>query len=628
MDNVNGNDGLDSDVDRDDVPGDRVALKQKPAKKKKNKRSVFLPMIILSIAVIAGSVGGFFFWTMSDLPRIKLLEEYVPLESTMVYSMDNDLLAELYVERRTFLPYYKIPEHVKNAFIAVEDVRFYKHNGIDFVRIFGALLKDIRARAFVQGGSTLTQQLAKMLFLKPDRSISRKIKEAALSIQIENHYTKDEIIGLYLNQAYFGTRSYGIEAAAHTYFGKNTGELTIGEAALLAAIPKAPSTYSPVRNPEKALSRRNLVLKKMYINDLITKSQYDKALKERIPTTYFSRKYRAPYFIDYVRNELEDDYGEKLYTSGIKVYTTLDSKMQSAAEQALAFGMQNLAKRGRKQIQAALVAIDLKTGGIKAMVGGTDFRKTQYNRATMAMRQSGSSFKPIVYLTALNNGYTPDDTILDEPISYPGKDSGDVWVPKNYKKDYHGPVTLRYAIAESLNAATVYLANRVGIKNVVETAKELGIKSTVLPYLSSAIGASDVTLIEMTYAYAALANGKRFKHTFVDKVVNRDGMVVEEAGYSSKNVIDPDIVDEERELLRGVIENGTGRAALDLDRKVYGKTGTTNDYTDAWFIGFDDSVAVGVWVGRDNHQPIGDKETGAQAALPIWMEFMKNIHPK
>ncbi|MEO5359323.1 MAG: PBP1A family penicillin-binding protein [Nitrospirota bacterium] len=594
-------------------------------KTKTSKASIILPLILIVIAVSLGFFSGYLFWAFSDLPKIRQLEQYAPLESSIVYSADNEILAELFVERRTFVPYFSIPQHVKNAFIAVEDARFYKHSGIDFVRIVGAMIEDIKAGGFVQGGSTITQQLAKMLFLKPERSINRKVKEAALSIQIERHYTKDEIIGLYLNQAYFGTRAYGIEAAAFTYFGKTASNLSIAEAALLSAIPKAPSTYSPFKNAQKSLNRRNYAIRKMLENGFIDERQHDAALKEPLPTIPHTRKYKSPYFLDYVKNTLEDDYDEKLYTAGLKIYTTLDYRLQRAAEHAVDFGVSILNKRGRKNVQAALLAVDLKTGGIKAMVGGTDFWETQFNRVTQAVRQPGSSFKPIVYLAAFNQGFSPEDVIYDGPISFTGRNKADVWVPQNYDREYKGDVPIRFALAHSLNAATVYLADKVGIKNVIETAKMLGIKSTIQPYMPSALGASDMTLLELVYAYAAFATGKRFDHLSVERIVDRDGLLIEEQKAAPpKAILDNLAVEEMKTILRAVITEGTGRAAMSLPQTVYGKTGTTDDYVDAWFLGFDNNLAVGVWVGRDNHRPIGEKETGSHAALPIWMEFMKN----
>ncbi|NOZ25480.1 MAG: PBP1A family penicillin-binding protein [Nitrospirae bacterium] len=586
---------------------------------------MFRGLIIVGLlGILAGVLSGVVFRSLSDLPRIEALEEYNPIEASKVYSSSGDVIAEYYVERRTFVPFYRIPDHVKNAFVAIEDERFYRHHGIDFIGIARALLYDIKAGRIVQGGSTITQQLAKLLFLKPERNISRKIKEAALSIQIEKRYTKDEIIGLYLNQAYFGTKAYGIEAASHTYFNKSTEELTLAEAALLAAIPRAPSYYSPFKNPEKALTRRNLVLRKMLKLGYISEEDYRAAIEEPLPDKVHRRRYKAPYFIEYLREILEGRYSENLYSAGLRVYSTLDMHMQEVAEEAVSRGVENLEKRVSPGVQAALLAVDLETGEIRAMVGGTDFWQTQFNRATQALRQPGSAFKPFVYLTALQMGFIPEDKIVDTEVGYPTPDRQDVWSPRNYEKQYNGEVTLRYALAHSLNAATVCLADLIGIENVVRTAREVGIRRKVNPYLSSAIGASEASLMDIVYGYATLAQGYRLKPLFIDRVTDRDGLTLEEHYPGAERVIDEAVVDEIRDMLRSVILDGTGRMAKVIDRPVYGKTGTTNDYTDAWFVGFDDSLAVGVWVGRDDHTPIGDKETGARAALPIWIEFMKN----
>ncbi len=581
-------------------------------------------IIVGLLGVLAGVLSGVVFRSLSDLPRIEALEEYTPTEASKVYSSSGDVIAEYYVERRTFVPFYRIPDHVKKAFVAIEDERFYRHHGIDLIGIARALLYDIKAGRIVQGGSTITQQLAKLLFLKPERNISRKIKEAALSIQIEKRYTKDEIMGLYLNQAYFGTKAYGIEAASHTYFDKSTEELTLAEAALLAALPRAPSYYSPFKNPEKALARRNLVLKKMLRLGYITEDDYRAALDEPLPDKIHRRRYKAPYFIEYLREMLERRYSDSLYTAGLRVYSPLDMGMQEVAEQAVSKGVRELEQRVAPGVQAALLAVDLETGEVRAMVGGTDFWQTQFNRATQALRQPGSAFKPFVYLAALQAGLMPEDVIVDVEVGYPTPDNLDVWSPRNYEKRYNGEVTLRYALSHSLNAATVCLADLIGIDSVVRTARDVGIRSKVNPYLSSAIGASEATLMDMVYGYAALAQGYRLKPLFIDRVTDRDGLTLEEHYPAAERVIDEAVVDEIRDMLRSVILDGTGRMAKVIDRPVYGKTGTTNDYTDAWFVGFDDTLAVGVWVGRDDHTPIGDKETGARAALPIWIEFMRN----
>lgn len=598
-------------------------LEQDLAQSEKSRRFRIGILILVICAVLTGVAGGLLAWTVSGLPKVKTLEEYLPAESSKVYSADGKLLAEFYYERRTFLPHHIIPDHVKKAFIAIEDTRFYSHPGIDVIGILRAMAHNIMAGGVVQGGSTITQQLAKMLFLKPERSLSRKIREAFLSVEIERHYTKEEILGLYLNQTDFGTRAYGIEAAAQTYFGVTTQELTTAQAALLAALPKGPTFYSPFRHPDRARSRRNLVLSHMLKERFITKEQYEQAVAEPLPETPHYRKYEAPYFLELLRQEFEQKYGPAIYTAGYRVFSTIDLQLQHIAEEALANGIKEIEKRRRKGVQGALVALDLATGEIKAMVGGFDFWKNQFNRATQALRQPGSAFKPFVYLAAVRRGMTYHDTVLDEPITFTGKDENDLWTPQNYDGTYNGEVTLRTALAKSLNAATVRLANRIGLDTVITTARDLGIKSTLQPYMPLALGASDVTLLEITTAYAAFATGKRPDPLYYTRVVDRDGIALEEQYSKLTPIIDDDSLKQMRVLLEAVVQEGTAVRAKTVGRPVFGKTGTTNDYSDAWFIGFDDRLAVGVWVGRDNHTPIGNKETGSAAALPIWIEFMK-----
>jgi len=591
------------------------------AKKKLPSERIIVLLIILSALI--GVLGSFTYWVFSDLPKIKHLEEYTPIESSRVYSSDGKVIAELYIERRTFVPYYQMPEQVKRAFISVEDIRFYYHPGVDLIGVMRALWRDVRAGGIVEGGSTITQQLARMLFLKPERSVKRKLKEAALSILIEKHYTKDEILGLYLNQTYFGTRAYGIEAASQTYFGKSVSELTIGEAALLASLPKAPSLYSPFKNPEGARERRSVVLKKILSHDFITGKEFENGMAEPLPKIPHMRRYEAPYFIEFMRQRLEQKYGPEIYTSGYKIYSALDYRMQKIAEEAIRKGIEAIEQRVEPGIQASLIAIELQTGHIKAMVGGLDFWRNQYNRATQAKRQPGSAFKPFVYLTAFENGMLSQDKIIDSPISFRGAQHGKVWSPKNYDGKYYGLVTLKRALAKSLNAATVRLADRVGMENVIETARRLGIKGDLQPYMPTALGASDVTLMELVSAYSTFATGRNIEPLIYEKILNRDGVVIEETRPNAEEIINRNAVEEMRIALDAVIQEGTARKAKEVGRPVYGKTGTTNDYTDAWFIGFDDSLAVGVWVGRDDHAPIGQGETGARAALPIWIEFMK-----
>jgi len=579
----------------------------------------------LLIMIVIGGAGGYMYSLVSNLPDIGKLEGFIPSESSIVYSADGRQLSEFYVERRTYIPHYKIPIKIKQAFIAIEDRRFYSHHGVDFFGILRALYKDIRAQGMVEGGSTITQQLAKMVFLKSEKSIKRKIKEAIIAAKLEKRYTKEEILGMYLNQIYFGTRAYGIDAAARTYFGKAVDQLSIGEIALIAGLQKAPSKYSPFRRPEKARARRDLVLKRMLEEDFITKTEYETGRNEPLPQKPFYRKFEAPYFVESLRQQLEEKYRD-IYTGGYKIYSTIDFTMQKAAEEAVANGIAVVNKRVKPGVQAALIAIDMRNGHIKALVGGTDFWETQFNRATLAVRQPGSAFKPFVYATAVENkGMTEESNIIDGPISFPGGKAGQIWAPKNYDGKFHGSITLKTAIALSLNTATVRLASQVGIKEVIETAKKCGIKTEMPPYLPVAIGAADVKPIELTAAYIPFATGRKVKPVFYDRIKGRDGFIIEEVETVSEDVFSNETVAHMKGMLRAVVERGTAASARGIKRMIYGKTGTTNNCSDAWFIGFDDSIVVGVWVGRDNHMSIGNKETGSRSALPIWIEFMKKI---
>jgi len=605
--------------------------------KKRNNHSLFwrindylskyrLITILVSVGLLGGAIAGYAFWSLSDLPSIESLEEYTPAESSKVYAEDRTLIAEYYLERRTFIPYFRIPEHVKNAFVSIEDIRFYRHHGIDFRRIMAAIYYDLKAGAYVQGASTITQQLSKMLFLKPEKNILRKIKEVALSIQIERRYTKAEILGLYLNQAYFGTQAYGIVAAAQTYFGKSVENLTVADAALLAALPKSPGNYSPFLKPDRSLRRRNLVLRKMLEYGYLTEAEYSVAVTSPLPEKPFRRKYNAPYFVEYLRQKLEEKYREQLYSEGLKIYSTLDFKMQQIAEGAVERGVEAIEERTSPGVQSALIAVDIATGKVRAMVGGTDFWTSQFNRVTQAMRQPGSTFKPVVYLAAFNMGMTPEDTIMDQEIVFQGYEPGEIWSPSNYYDKYEGEVTLRHAITKSLNAATACLADDVGMGRIIKTAKSLGITSELKPFLTIALGAADLTPMEMTYAFKAIADGKRAEPIMYERIIDRNGITLESVYPQTERVIDEGVLQEIRSVLRSVVTNGTGRAANSLPRAVYGKTGTTDDYSDAWFVGFDDNIVVGVWVGRDDHTPIGPREAGARAALPIWIDFMKRIY--
>jgi penicillin-binding protein 1A len=579
---------------------------------------------ILPGALLLGLAGGYAYWCIASLPDIDRLSSHAPYMASALFSYDNRKLSEFYIQRRAAAPLERIPETVQDAFLTIEDARFFDHHGIDLIRTAGALWADIRSRAFVQGGSTITQQLAKMLFLTPDKTITRKLQEMVIAIRLEKEHTKREILERYLNQAYFGTRAYGIEAAARTYLGKSVEELTLAEGALLAGLIKAPSRYSPFKNSRLAKNRRNHVLHRMWRTGKISKTAYTAAMRTPVPQEYRGKRYNAPYFVEHCRRILENRYGQRLYTSGFQVFTTLDYRLQQLAEKAVQNGVQAVENRnGRRPVQAALLAMELTSGRILAMVGGRDFWQSQFNRATQAKRQPGSAFKPVVYLTALEKGLHPETLVTDEPVAIRAGDSGPVWAPTNYDGRIHGSVPLEQALARSYNLATVHLARTLGLENITRTARRIGITSRIQPYYPSALGASELPLIELVTAYATLASGVRTSPRVIDQVIDGESLKRWSPPKVAEPVISETVRAEIRQMLRKVITDGTGRKALAIDRDVFGKTGTTNDCADALFIGFDDRMAVGVWVGRDSRSSLGRKETGSRAALPIWVSFMQ-----
>jgi penicillin-binding protein 1A len=587
--------------------------------------------LAILFTLLLGAGGGYVLWCVSTLPPIDRIQEYSPFESSRIFSSDSVQLSEFFVERRTFIPAERIPTRVKNAFVAAEDAGFYQHGGFDLKRMARALLINIKRGEVVQGGSTITQQLVKMLLLKPDRTLARKIREIVLAGKLEKRYSKDEILALYLNKVYFGSRAYGIEAAARIYFDKTTPDLTIGEAAFLAALPKAPSYYALADESEKIRIRRNYILQRMAALKFITADQAEAAAGGAIPRALRPRERQAPYFVDYCLSVLEKKYEDQIYTSGFRIYSSLDTRIQDLAERSIAKGIKDLKARSIDGVQAALLAVELDSGRILAMVGGTDFAASQFNRATQAKRQPGSTFKPFVYLTALNQGFKPDDPVVP-PMPRPREDGPVGAVPDAAGgSEAGGPdspyaaVSLQTALALSLNGPTMALARRVGLNNVFRTAHALGIQSPIHPFPASILGASEVTLLEMVYAYAALARGYALDPLCVDRIIDKKNAAVWEPRGRREKIIDDSVLSSIRFMLRQVVLWGTAREAGVLGRPVYGKTGTTNDAADAWFIGFDDRVVAGVWVGRDARRAIGTKENAATAALPIWIEFMKNL---
>ncbi|MFW6236939.1 MAG: penicillin-binding protein 1A [Desulfosudaceae bacterium] len=588
-------------------------------------------VLVLMAGACCGTIAGLFLAIVHDLPQIRQLEDFTPSSVTRIYSADQVLLSELFVEKREPVDAADIPPVLADALVATEDNRFYAHSGIDLKGILRAAVMDLLAGEFVQGGSTITQQLAKTLFLTHQKTLLRKLKEAILAVQLERRYTKKEILTLYLNQVYFGSGTYGIKSAAALFFGKDPSRLTIAECALVAGLPKSPSRFSPLVNPELAIQRRNIVLRQMREHQVITDQEYKTARKEPLRLAEGIRNVaRAPYFISYIKPFLENTVGaEKLYKGGLTVHTTLSASLQSMAETALAGGVAALEKRMAERglpdkPQAALVAVDVRTGGISAMVGGRDFGDSPYNRATRARRQPGSSFKPILYACALGHGFTQATTVLNTPVVFEGAGRQDTWEPDNFSQTYSSEMTLREALARSKNIPAVRVMNKLGPASVADFAARLGIASPLSPYLSLALGTSEVTLLELTGAYAVFPRrGQRIKPYGVSRILDRDGRVIWQARPIVRQVMPADDAAIITDMLQAVIAEGTGRSARDILCPLAGKTGTTDHYRDALFVGYSRKIAAGVWTGTDNYSTLGKPETGARAALPIWKDFME-----
>lgn len=591
-------------------------------------------LLIIVFGLCGGTLVGLFFGLTRDLPQIQELKSFVPSAITRIHANDNVILSELYSEKRKPIPLRDIPAYLKGAVIATEDRTFYTHSGIHLKGIMRALIRDIQARKFVEGASTITQQLAKTLFLTSSKTITRKLKEAILAFQIERRYTKDEILELYLNQIYLGSGAYGVESAAENYFGKPAKSLNLPECALIAAMPKAPSRFSPLVNLELAERRRNIVLKQMLQTGIITEQEYQDAIHSEISITDSrNNATKAPYFIQFLKRDLENTLGPtQLYKGGLDVYTTVNYQWQLAAENAVQTGLKKLSDRMRDNnapvtsLQAALVALEVKTGAILCMVGGKDYTSSSYNRVTMAKRQPGSAFKPIIYAFALENGFSQNQLILDGPVAFENSASGETWEPKNFSRTYAGEITLRKALALSKNIPAVRLTQIMGAASVAEFANSMGITSRLTADLSIALGTSEITLLDLTAAYSAFPNrGHLLKPYGILEIVSSKGHVVWRPAPEKRILMSEASAAIMVDMLSAVIQEGTGRGARSLHRPLAGKTGTTDDFKDALFIGFSPDLVTGVWVGQDDGLPLGQGETGATAALPIWKAFMADV---
>ncbi len=605
-----------------------------------------LLILIILIFLILGSIYGIYWNFKSEVPSAVVLEEggFRPALHSKVFAKTGELIGEFYIENRILIPLDSIPEKIIQAFIAVEDQAFYSHWGLNIKRIFAAALANIKAEGIVQGGSTITQQLARTLFLKKEPTIIRKIKEAILAIDIERRFSKEEILYFYLNSVYFGEGAYGVQAAAQTYFGKDIRDCSLGEISLLVGLVRLPAKYSPRTDLEKTLRRRALVLKAMYEMNFITKNEMEEALRE--PVNLAPKKlpvFKAPYFTEEVRRWLIETFGPDLvYKEGISVYTTLDYRLQEIAEKAVENGLAKLEEnyffpypykkyKGMKQeeldvikyLQGALVAIDPHSGKVLAMVGGRDFSQSQFNRATQALRQPGSAFKVFVYTAAIDNNIPPSELLLDAPIVTEA--GGEIYKPENYDGKFHGFTTMQEALHFSYNLCAVRTIMRIGPYTVQEYAKRMGIRSKIRPFISLALGACEVNLLELTSAYSTLPNqGIWVRPYLVEKIVDRDNKEIWVNVDYREEAISPQTAYVVTHMMMGVMDYGTGLPARASGFKLTsaGKTGTTNEYTDAWFIGFTPDLICGVWVGFDDHRRIGKGMTGSRVAVPVWTNFM------
>lgn len=605
--------------------------KRGEAQKLSTLLTFFLALIVFVLVVTVGGAVAYYALTV-DLPGIDALKDYRPSIASRVYDDNNELIDEFFLEDRKVVRIADVPKIVRYAFVASEDSRFYQHQGLDIQSIFRAISKNVGAGHIVQGGSTITQQVAKMMYLSPEKKYTRKIKEAILAYKIDRYLSKDEILNLYLNQIYMGHGTYGIESAALGYFGKNAKDLNLPEAAMLAGLPKAPSNYSPFLHYDKAKQRQIYVLTRMMEDGYISREEMEKASAAPLKLRPIKPKDKvAAYFVETVRRYVQEKYGaDVLYKEGLSIYTTLNLSAQKYARDAVEKGLAELEERGKYKrgiVQGALFCMDVKTGAIRAMVGGRDFSKSEFNRATQSRRQPGSAFKPLIYTAAFDKGLTPATVFVDSPIALDDVSQPDgLWRPKNFDENFMGPITMRTALVLSRNVVTVKILQEIGVDYAVSYAMNMGITSPLVHTLSLALGVSGVTLQELVQAYGVLANGgKKATPYFIKKIVDRTGNVFEETKVQSEQVIDPRIAFITTHVMQDVVTRGTGTLVKSIGRPVAAKTGTTNDNRDAWFIGSTPTLITGVWVGFDQERSLGGHEVGGRTAAPIWLYFMEKF---
>ena len=638
-----------------------------PSRKKDSFRSrhpILVRLVLLTFTFLAAAGAGLAFgaWALvcrgGQCPPVDALNDYTPRQTSKLYAADGRFIAELGLERRTLVKLDEIPPVVQQAFVIVEDKRFYSHAGIDWSRVVGALVRDILARSWDQGFSTITMQLARNVFperISREKTLVRKIKEGKVAREIERKFDKKKILELYLNQINLGNGAYGVETAAQRYFGKSVRDLNIAEAATLAALPKAPERYNPKRHPERAIQRRNTVIELMRRNDAITDEQ---AREARAYPLQLANKTEAgdtaPYFVEWVRKQLDQQFGRQLYEQGLRVYTTLDLDMQLAAERSLERQLRRI-EAGRfgkftgesyehyiarsiagvepgensPYLQGAFVAIDPRNGSVKAMVGGRDFYDSKFNRATQALRQPGSSFKPIVYAAAVQNGRSPSYILEDTAISV-DQGTGTPWTPKNYDGRFEGPMPMRRGLFESRNMIAIQAGMELGENTIINEARNFGITTPIPPYPSIFIGSADVYPIEMISAYAPFANqGIRATPNAIVRVENARQEVLWQQTPSRTTVLSPEEAWIMVDMMKDVIRRGTAAGSVwgaGFHYPAGGKTGTTNDGTNVWFIGYTADLLAGVWIGFDKPRKIMSDAQGGRLAAPAWTAFMTDVY--
>ncbi len=673
---------------------------------------IFKYFLILLIASGVLCITAFIFFLINDIPSVVALKDLKNKPVTSVYDAQDHLIYLFVPDNRIFVPYRKIPKHVRSAFLAAEDADFFKHGGVDPLGILRAFLKNVIYGRMAQGGSTITQQVIKSLMLGPEKSLNRKIREAILAYKLENYLTKNEILNLYLNNIYMGHGVFGVEAASQVYFGKHIWNTTLAEASLLAGIVQAPSRCTPKKHPGNARIRQEYVIEQMFEKKFITEKVKQQVLKERMTIREDDGVFQDSYYKDHIFRYIETKYGKGVFSrKAFKIYAAVDRQMQRAAEDAVERGLNQYEQRNGKftvlyhiaqkkwddfrrsqerdlrlfpvtkgktcnvliserikegytvfagdkngilkmndhpfkpgdvvkglctgedqkkklllfqptrslKVEGSLISMDVNTGYVYALVGGREFDRSPYNRATAAKVQAGSAFKPFIYVTALKKGYTPDSILYDEAKTY-GR-----WTPRNYDGRYSGAISMRDAVAYSKNAATVRLLEEIGVPAVKETVRDLGIDADVPDNLSIALGSSNVTLLEIVKGFAAFANGgSRIKPIFIRRVVEMNGNVLEEAIIQRERVLPESVASAMNSLLKGPVQYGTAKGASALGYPIAGKTGTTSNYYDALFIGYSPHIAAGVWVGFDARTSLGKGESGGRVCLPIWMNYMSS----